>query len=126
MHVLSINHLLKDIKSEICVDFICFDNRRIINTTNKVASALNINIIEKYMKNLNNVNLNKVISLRLFQSKSYLKILGILYFIKNTNLLIPIDIIETVIKHTHIFKNTILILCSQIIKASSKSDIAII
>ena len=126
MHVLSINHLLKDIKSEICVDFICFDNRRIINTTNKVASALNINIIEKYMKNLNNVNLNKVISLRLFQSKLYLKILGILYFIKNTNLLIPIDIIETVIKHTHIFKNTILILCSQIIKASSKSDIAII
>ena len=126
MHVLSINHLLKDIKSEICVDFICSDNRRIINTTNKVASALNINIIEKYMKNLNNVNLNKVISLRLFQSKSYLKILGILYFIKNTNLLIPIDIIETVIKHTHIFKNTILTLCSQIIKASSKSDIAII
>ena len=126
MHILSINHLLKDIKSEICVDFICSDNRRIINTTNKVASALNINIIEKYMKNLNNVNLNKVISLRLFQSKSYLKILGILYFIKNTNLLIPIDIIETVIKHTHIFKNTILTLCSQIIKASSKSDIAII
>ena len=123
MHILSINHLLKDIKSEICVDFICSDNRRIINTTNKVASALNINIIEKYM---NNVNLNKVISHRLFQSKSYLKILDILYFIKNTNLLIPIDIIETVIKHTHIFKNTILTLCSQIIKASSKSDIAII
>lgn len=118
--------MLKDIKSEICVDFICSDNRRIINTTNKVASALNINIIEKYMKNLNNVNLNKVISHRLFQSKSYLKILDILYFIKNTNLLIPIDIIETVIKHTHIFKNTILTLCSQIIKASSKSDIAII
>ena len=115
--------MLKDIKSEICVDFICSDNRRIINTTNKVASALNINIIEKYM---NNVNLNKVISHRLFQSKSYLKILDILYFIKNTNLLIPIDIIETVIKHTHIFKNTILTLCSQIIKASSKSDIAII
>ena len=74
--------MLKDIKSEICVDFICSDNRRIINTTNKVAYALNINIIEKYTKNLNNVNLNKVISLRLFQSKSYLKILGILYFIK--------------------------------------------
>jgi len=124
--VLSINHLLKDIKSEICVDFICSDNRRIINTTKKVVSTLNINIIEKYMKNLNNVNLNKVISLRLSQSKSYLKILGILYFIKNTNLLIPIDIIETVIKCTHIFKNTILALCSRIIKASSKSDIAII
>ena len=111
MHILSINHLLKDIKSEICVDFICSDNRRIINTTNKVASALNINIIEKYMKNLNNVNLNKVISLRLFQSKSYLKILGILYFIKNTNVPIPINVMETVIKSTHIFKNTILTLC---------------
>ena len=58
--------MLKDIKSEIYVDFIYSDNRRIINTTNKVASALNMNIIEKYMKNLNNVNLNKVISLRLF------------------------------------------------------------
>jgi len=126
MHVLSINHLLKDIKSEICVDFIYSDNRRIINTTNKVVSALNMNIIEKYMKNLNNMNLNKVISLRLFQSKLYLKILGILYFIKNTNLLIPINIIETVIKSTHIFKNTILALCPRIIKASPKSDIAII
>lgn len=75
------------------------------------------------MKNLNNVDLNKVISFRLSQSKLYL---NISYFIKDTNLSIIIDIIEIVIKSTHIFNNTILVPCLQIIKTSSKSNMTVI
>ena len=50
------------------------------------------------MKELNNVELNDVINIRLLQSKFYLKILGIPYFPKDTNLLVIPDIIEKVIK----------------------------
>jgi len=65
IHVLNINNSLKDIKLEICTDFICFDNNGVIITTNKVVSTSDMNTIEKYIKNLNNVDSNKVMSLRL-------------------------------------------------------------
>jgi len=64
MHV--INRLLKDIKSEdISADFICSNNKGVVITTNKIVSTSNLNNIEKYMKELNNVNLNEVISSKL-------------------------------------------------------------
>jgi len=63
---------------------------------------------------------------RLPQSKSYLKILGIYYYIEDINILITSDIVEKVIQTTHIFNDTILAFCPHIIKASSKSDIDII
>lgn len=65
-------------------------------------------------------------SSRFSQSKSYLKNLGISYFVEDTNLSIKSDIIESVIKSTHIFNNTILASYSWIIKASPKFDIAVI
>ena len=37
-----------------------------------------------------------------------------------------LDIIERVIKITHIFDNTILAFCSQVIKASPKSNIVMV
>ena len=51
-------------------------------------------MVEKYIKDLNNVDLSNIMSLRLLQSKSYLKILDILYFVKDTNLPIIPDIME--------------------------------
>ena len=62
---------------------------------------------------------------RLPQSKSYLKILGILYFVEDTNLPITSDIIESVIKSTHILNDIILASCPWVIKMFSKSDIVI-
>jgi len=61
------------------------DNRGLVITTNKVVAILNLNTIEKYIKNINIVDTNEVISPKLFQSKSYLKILGIPYYIKDTD-----------------------------------------
>jgi len=65
-------------------------------------------------------------SLRLPQSKSYLKILDISHYIEDTNLSITTDIIERVLQTTHIFNNTILTSCLHIIKALPKSDMAVI
>jgi len=45
------------------------------------------------MKELKNIDLNDVISLRILQFKSYLKILDILYFWENTNLSVILNII---------------------------------
>ena len=81
VHVANINSSLKNIKSEVTVDFIRPNNKGIIVITNKIAATSDLKVTEDYMKNLNNVDLNDVMSPRLPQSKSYLKILGILYLI---------------------------------------------
>jgi len=65
-------------------------------------------------------------ALRLPQSKFYLKIIGILYLIKNTNVLTNSDFVETIIKLSYIFNDLLLTSKPRIIKASSKSDIAIV
>jgi len=54
------------------------------------------------------VNMNEVMSPRLPQSKSYLKILDIPYYIENTNLTITPDIVATVLQTTHIFIDVVL------------------
>jgi len=111
-YITNINKLLKDMKSKISVNYIQFDNKGIVITTNKVVASSNLNIVEKYMKELNDINSNNVMSLRLLQSKLYPKISSILYFLEDTNLLVIPDIIERVIKSTHIFDNMILAFCS--------------
>ena len=83
-------------------------------------------MIKKYIKNVNNVDSKESIVSQLPQSKFYLSILGILYFIKNTNILINADLVEQVFKSTHIFNDIILVFRSQVIKVSSKSNIAVI
>ena len=70
--------------------------------------------------------LENIKALRLPQSKSYLKIIGIPYLMENTNILINSDFVETVIKSSHIFNDLSLTFKLRIIKASPKSDIAII
>jgi len=125
-HVTNINRLLKEVKSTISIDFIHTNNKGILITTNNIASAFDLNIIEMYIKELNNVDHNDIKSPYLPQSKSYLKVLGISYLVKNTNLPIFFDIIENVIKSTYIFNNIVLISKLCIIKASYKSDMAVI
>ena len=62
IYISNINRLLKDIKSEVLADFIHFDNKEIIITTNKAMATSDYNIIEKYIKELNNINSNDVMS----------------------------------------------------------------
>ena len=67
-----------------------------------------------------------IISSRLFQSKLYLKILGIPYFVEDTNLPFLSNIVEKVIKSTYIFSNIVLVSYPCVIKASLKSYIVVI
>lgn len=65
MYIANINRFLKDIKSEISADFIHSNNKRVIITTNKIAFTSDMNIMEKYIKELNDVNLSNIMSPRL-------------------------------------------------------------
>ena len=125
-YISNMNKLLKNIKSDISANYIWSDNKDIIIiTTNKTTTMSNINIIEKYIKDLNNINSNKVMSSYLSQSKSYLKILEILYYSNNLTSSIIYNQIKEVIKKSHLFNNTVLASWSYIINVSSKFNMTI-
>ena len=79
-HVLNLNRALKNIKLEIMVNFIQLDSMSITIITNKVTLASDLQSIENYVKTANHIDLAEVEVLCLSQLKSYLKIIGILYF----------------------------------------------
>jgi len=55
-HVININCALKNIKSNVCADFICADNKGIIIMSNNIASNSDLQEIEKYVKNFLQTN----------------------------------------------------------------------
>jgi len=67
VHITNIDKLLKDVKSEILADCICSNNKGIVIITNKIAVLFDLSIVEKYIKELNNVNSDNVISSKLPQ-----------------------------------------------------------
>ena len=95
--------------------------------TNKVSLQSDLKIIEHYIKNVDNIDTCQVEVLCLPQLKSYLKIIGILYFPHN-NMQdhLTFNDVKTIIKQNQIFDNITLVSKPQVIKASSKSDMSII
>ena len=73
-YMANINKALKDIKLNIIANFINTDNRDLTIITNKVAFTLDLNTIEKYIKNIDVINLDNIRTLKLSQLKLYLKI----------------------------------------------------
>jgi len=124
-YIFNINRLFKSIKSNVTADFLRSDNRGIIVTTNQIASSSDMSIIEKYIKESNNINPNDILPPCLPQSKSYLKILGIPY-ITNNSTPISHNQVEEAIKRIHLFNDIVLASCSCVIKASPKSDMVVI
>ena len=118
--------MLKNIKSEIKVDYIHSDTSNIVIVTDKVASSLDLQTIEKYIKNLSQIDLESIQTLYLSQLKSYLNIIGLLYFIKNMNTPLTLDVVEKILKNNHIFNNISITFRSRVIKILPKSDMAII
>ena len=70
--------------------------------------------------------MEQVSSLRLSQSKSYLKIVGIPYISEKSNICISSNEVENILKNNYVFNNIVLISKPQIIKVSPKLDMAII
>jgi len=125
-HVTNLNRVLKNVKSDIMVDFIYQEQSGVTIITNKVAFPSDLQTIKQYIKTTNNIETKEVEVLRLPQSKLYLKIIGIPYLGEFTNTSINSDYVKDIIKKNHIFNNITLASRSHIIKISFKSDIAII
>ena len=123
-HISNVNKCLKNSKSDIVADFIWITNNKIIITINKPANTLDLSTIEKFLKNINNVNLDSIESPHLPKSKSYIKIVGLLYKIEQS--VITLDYIEGVLKETHLFKDVMLASKLCVIKASLKSNIVVV
>jgi len=82
--------------------------------------------IEKYVKNSLPSDVENISLPRLLQSKSYLKIIGILYISEKTNNQISLDDIKNVLKNNHLFNDIVLASKLHIIKVSPKSNMTII
>jgi len=125
-HITNINCALKSIKSSVCADFIYADNKGVIISTNNVVSNSDLQEIEKYIKNSLQTSDNNIASPQLSQSKSYLKIIDIPYFVDKSNTCISSEDIECILKNNHIFNDIVLASKPRIIKVSPKLDMAII
>jgi len=97
-YISNLNRALKNIKSEIMVDFVRSDSMGITIVTNKVALASNFQTIETYIKSANHIDSSKVEVLYLPQSKFYLKIIGIPYYQENSSSPIMLNVVENIIK----------------------------
>ena len=127
IYVTNINRNLRNVKSEVLVNFIHSNPLEVTIITNKVLLPSDLLIIEKYVKNSENINSSQVDSPCLPQSKSYLKIIGLPYFPHGnlTDCLTSSDV-ELVIKQNHIFDNIMLASKPKVIKVFPKLDMAII
>ena len=72
LHVANINRELCNAKTDVLVDYIRSDSVGLIIITNKVGRQSDLSIIDKYIKNSNDVNALQVENSRLPMSKSYL------------------------------------------------------
>jgi len=108
-HVVNLNKALKNIKSKIMTDYVCSEQIgiTIVTITIKVVSSSDLQVIEKYVKNIENIKSEDIETLQLPQLKSYLKIY-IPYFMENTNIPIISDFVKSIIKFNHIFNNLLL------------------
>ena len=123
-HITNLNKCLKNSKSDSITDFICISNNGIIITMNCLANALDLSTIKNFLKSIDNINLDSIKGPCLLKSKLFMKIVGLLY---NSKLgVVTPDFIEGVLKKTHLFKNIALASKLLVIKASPKSNIAVV
>jgi len=125
-HVSNLNRVLKNIKSDIMVNFIHLDPLGIMIITSKVASKSDLQSIKNYVKFTNSIDSNDVKVPHLPQSKSYLKIISILYFQEVSLSPITPKLVKDIIKQNQIFDNVILVSKPCVIKAFPKSYMTIV
>ena len=102
------------------------NHQSLIITTNKVVSQSDLSTIEKYIKNVDVIKTEDIITPHLPQSKFYLKIIDIPYIKKSANSSINFSDVEKIIQSIHIFNNVHLAPKLCIIKVSLKSDMVVV
>ena len=126
-HVVNINRLLRNTKSEVLVDYICSDPLGISVITNKVLLQSDLQIIDQYVKNSEDINALQVDKPCLPQLKSYLKTIGILYFSHgNSQDCLTFSDMKMILKQNQIFDNINSASKPRVIKVLPKSDMSII
>ena len=99
LNVASINRELRNAKTKVLVDYIRSDNTGIVVITNKVAQQSDLSIIDRYVKNSNDINFLQVEDSRLPKFKLYLKIIGIPFYPHaNSQEKLTLSDIETIMK----------------------------
>ena len=127
LYVANINRNLKNSKSEVLVDYIQSDPLGITIITNKVSQQSDLQIIDQYVKNSNNINALQIEESHLLQSKSYLKIISIPFFLYgNAQDHLTSSDVKLILKQNQIFNNITLVSRLRIIKVFPKSDMAIV
>ena len=128
LHITNINRQLQNTKSEVLVDYIRSDLLGItVITNNRVSQQSDLLIIDQYVKNSNDINALQIEEPQLPKSKSYLKIIGILFYPHdNSQERLTSSNIETVLKQNQIFNNITLVSKPRVIKVSPKSDMSIV
>ena len=127
LHVANLNRTLRNSKLEVLVDYIQSKNSGITVITNKVALQSDLSIIDNYVKSSNNINSLQVEEPRLPKSKSYLKIIGIPFFLHaNSQEKLSSNDIKMILKQNHIFDNISLASKPRVIKVSPKLDMTIV
>ena len=127
LHVANLNRTLRNSKLEVLVDYIQSKNSGITVITNKVALQSDLSIIDNYIKSSNNINSLQVEEPRLPKSKSYLKIIGIPFFLHaNSQEKLSSNDIKMILKQNHIFDNISLASKPRVIKVSPKLDMTIV
>ena len=126
MHIINLSCALKNILLNTIADFIHTEDKGIVITTNSVFLPSDLQEIKKYVKNSLTTDAEQILSLRLLQSKSYLKIMDISYISERTNIWLSSDEIENILKNNHVFNNIILASKPQVIKVSPQSNMSII
>jgi len=124
-HIFQINALLKNVKSSMHSEFIRPCSGGIAIITNNVPNPSDLSVIEKYFKSVEGINSNDIPSPQLPQSKSYLKIMDLPYLRSDGNKITSENVIDFM-KYIDLFENISLVTRPCIIKASPKSDMAII
>ena len=127
LHVANINRQLHNVKSEVLVDYIWSDPLGITIIMSKVSQQSDLLIIDQYVKNSNDINALQVKEPCLLKSKSYLKIIGILFYLHNNSQeQLMSNNIKIILKQNQIFDNISLVSKPRVIKISPKSDISIV
>ena len=124
LHIANINKCLRNIKLDIVTNFIHITNNKVIIIMNKPAIASDLMAIEKYIKNIDNIKLNSIKSPCLSKFKLYLKITRLPHKLEQ-GVLSP-EIIEGILKESHLFEDIMLVLKPCIIKVSPKSDSVVV
>ena len=95
-------------------------------STNFVASVAELEVIKQWLKKVAGLATSTVVEPCLPQSKSFLKILGVLYWGNNSSLPITQAQVESVIANTPIFEGVVLASRPCIMKAFPSSDMFVI